>query len=256
MRVIEAGTPSAEAIMKVYGRPVAQVDKDLQAYLRGSSFRGALVPAKIEKNTDEFPLELLAEFDVATMFADLTSRPGKETDVEAKLQALQKQDPKRPSRIAGWAILRGAPGARRKPSRISRRLTIVEIATASLVDYGRLAERNPVEAMVGAWGIAEAGRGPPGGAPGIGRDATACASGAGGAGDAAADPQDYAGEAPRRLSRRGLRIPAHRRAKARKTADRFKAIAKTDDQRQAADLLISQYDSQWQAAADTPGESG
>jgi tetratricopeptide (TPR) repeat protein len=142
VQAIDSGVPSADAIVKVYGRSVAQVEKDLQAYLRGTSFRGGLVPAKFDKNTDELPVEPLSEFDVTLMFTDLTNRPGKEKAVTAKLEELTKLDPKRPEPYRGLGYLAWRAGHNEE--------AVADFAKAYergdrdpklLWDYGRLAER-------------------------------------------------------------------------------------------------------------------
>ena len=54
MRLISDGEDSIIALQQVYGQSVELVDKNLQAYLRGSQFQGELVPAKLEKSTRRF----------------------------------------------------------------------------------------------------------------------------------------------------------------------------------------------------------
>lgn len=96
MHAISGGKESATALQEVYGRTVAWIENDLQAYLRGSSFKGGLVSAKLDKVSDETPAEALTDFDTRLMLADLLERPGKEAAHQAALEQLIEQDPKRP----------------------------------------------------------------------------------------------------------------------------------------------------------------
>jgi tetratricopeptide (TPR) repeat protein len=240
---IDSGKPSAQAIAEAYGRPIGQVDKDLQAYLRGSSFRGALVPAKFEKNTDEAPAEPLPEFDTNLMFADLGSAPGKEKASQAKLEQLVKLDPKRPepySRL-GYIAWRGGH-TDEAVKHFAKAYELGDRDPRLLWDYGRLAERrNAADALRV---LAEL----------LAKDPDRLEVRL-----ELAETQLRADQAPAALTTiqpvkkltpgeatRYFRIAIYaylrtgddRRAK--ETADRFKAIAKTDEQREAADLLLSQ----------------
>jgi Flp pilus assembly protein TadD len=139
---VASGVPSADALAKVYGRSVKQVDQDLQAYLRGTSFRGALVPAKFDKNTDDLVAEPLAEFDIELMFADLSSGPGKEKILQAKLEQLTKQDPKRPEPYRGLGYIAWRNGRTDDAVRdFAKAYEFGDHDPALLWDYGRLAER-------------------------------------------------------------------------------------------------------------------
>jgi Tetratricopeptide repeat len=108
LRTISDGTDSATALEQVFGKTVPQIEKDLQGYLRGTTFQGTLVTAKLDKVADEIPVESLADFDTALMFADLMYRPGKEAEHRAALERLVEQDPKRsePFRALGYLDLR------------------------------------------------------------------------------------------------------------------------------------------------------
>ena len=55
--LIGSGANSAEALKKVYGQSVDQIDKELRAYLSGNFFQGELVPAKIGKVSGEAAAE-------------------------------------------------------------------------------------------------------------------------------------------------------------------------------------------------------
>jgi Tfp pilus assembly protein PilF len=103
--MINAGTPTEEAFHKAYGKSLAEVDKELQAYLHGTHFQGAYFAQKLEKANDEITVESAPEFDVKLVLADLFNRPGKESETRAALEQLTKEDPKRPEPFAALGYL-------------------------------------------------------------------------------------------------------------------------------------------------------
>jgi Tfp pilus assembly protein PilF len=241
--LINSGMPSAEAIGKVYGRSVAVLEKDLQGYLRGTSFRGALVSAKLEKNTDELPMEPLQEFDVSLMFADLSSGPGKDKDVQAKLEALVKLDPKRPEPYRKLAYLAWHGGHNDEAVKdFAKAYELGDRDPALLWDYGRLSERRSPADAVRVLGelvakdpdrqearleLAEAQ---------LRADQAAAAL-------ATVEPvrkltPENAAQYFRVVVYAYLRTGDQKRALS--AAERFKSISKTDEQRQEAERLVSQ----------------
>ena len=143
LRSISQGEESAEALLNVYGRPVKQIEKDLQAYMRGSSFQGALVAAKLEKASAEIPAESMADFDVGLMFADLMYRRGKEAAQQAALERLAQQDPKRPEPYRGLGYLALRTGRREEATQeFGKAFECGDRDTKLLWNYGRLLERN------------------------------------------------------------------------------------------------------------------
>ncbi len=112
LQAISGGEESASALLKVYGRTVPQIELDLRSYLRGDHFQGGLVPAKLEKSGGESPAEPLPDFDAQIMFVDLLYRPGKEPAAQAALERLVKQDPARSEPYRGLGYLAWRAGRR------------------------------------------------------------------------------------------------------------------------------------------------
>jgi hypothetical protein len=121
VHTVAAEKDSAEALQEVYGRPISQIEKDLQAYLRGSSFQGMLVPAKFEKASTEISAEPASDFDVGLVLADLWNRPGKEAVYQAALEGLAVQDAKRPEPFRGLGYLAWRAGRHDEASNTSRK---------------------------------------------------------------------------------------------------------------------------------------
>lgn len=140
VRSISAGEESAPALFKVYGRSVEQVEKDLRDYLRGSTFQGSLVTAKLEKSDAGIPMEPLLEFDTQLMFADLMYRPGKEALSKAAFERLAQADPQRPEPYRGLAYLAWRAGRRDEAvQQFGRAFEGGDRDPRMLWDYGRLA---------------------------------------------------------------------------------------------------------------------
>jgi tetratricopeptide (TPR) repeat protein len=142
MKTVSGGTDSAQALMEIYGRTVQQVEKDLQAYLGGSTFQGALVTAKLEKATDDIPAEDLEKFDADVALAELLERPGKEAAAQAAWERLAQERPKRPEPYRGLGYLAWRDGkASDALAQFGKAFERGEREPKFLWDYGRLLER-------------------------------------------------------------------------------------------------------------------
>ena len=105
LEMINAGTPTEEALFKAYGKTISQVDKELQVYLRGTHFQGAYFVQKPEKASDEITGEPASPYDVKLVLADLSNRPGKESETRAAMEQLIKEDPRRPEPFTALGYL-------------------------------------------------------------------------------------------------------------------------------------------------------
>jgi tetratricopeptide (TPR) repeat protein len=103
--LVNTGTPTEEALNKVYGKSIAQVDKELQAYLRGTRFQGAYFSQKLEKANDEITVEPADSFDVKVVLAELLNQPGRAGQAKAALESLAAEDPKRPEPLVTLGFL-------------------------------------------------------------------------------------------------------------------------------------------------------
>jgi tetratricopeptide (TPR) repeat protein len=143
LRKISGGKDSAQALSEVYGRTVAQIEKDLQAYLHGSTFQGVLVPAKLDKVSSDIAVEALSDFDTALMLSDLMYRPGKEAAQQVELQRLVQLDPKRPEPYHGLGYLAWRAGRKAEALEQFRKAFDRGDRDPKLLwDYGRLLEWN------------------------------------------------------------------------------------------------------------------
>src|SRR5579864_3755895 len=102
---IVAGLPSEAVLTEAYGKSIAQIEKDLQAYLRGDRFQGALFEQHLDKADDEIPVEPAPPFDVHLTLAQLLDRPGHDDAARKGYQALIAEDPKRPEPFVALGFL-------------------------------------------------------------------------------------------------------------------------------------------------------
>jgi Flp pilus assembly protein TadD len=138
---ISAGKDSAEALEKAYGVTLAKIEKDIQAYLRGTSFQGSLVPTKFERTSETVPVQPLADFDSSLTLADLSYRPGREAEQKAVLEKLAEADAKRPEPCRGLAYLAWREGDRAEAVRqFGKAYERGDREAKLLWDYGRLLE--------------------------------------------------------------------------------------------------------------------
>jgi len=141
MRAISGGEDSAAALQRVYRRAVGEIDKDLQAYLRGTSFRALIVPAKLEKQTGELAPEPVPEFDRRLLLTDLLSMPGKQAARRTELESLVRLDPKRPEPYRGLGYLEWRAGrAEEAVHQFGKAFECGDRSPKMLWDYGRLLE--------------------------------------------------------------------------------------------------------------------
>jgi Flp pilus assembly protein TadD len=257
LRSISDGKDSAAALLEIYGKTPMQIEKDLQAYLRGSTFQGALVAAHLEKASGEIA-EPLPEFDANLMLADLLYRPGKEAAAQAAMERLVQQEPKRPEpyRALGylaWHQARSADAVRQ----FAKAYDCGDRDPKLLWDYGRLLEsdRHSDSARLLAELLAlEPDR------VDVRLEVARLKLQAGDATGALATLAPIHSVTPADSARFfQIAVYAHLnngdQKNAAATAKRFKEIAKTNDDRAGADLLISQTELRNTRFKPAPAES-
>ena len=136
---MEKGTPSRKAIEGVYGKSIETIEKDLQAYLRKSTFLTRMVSVKLQ-NGEKVAAEPAAMFDVKLALLDLANRPGKEKETRARLAELLREDPKRPEPHVALAYLSWRD--QRQDEAMKSFQAAVDLGSRNpqmLWDYGRMA---------------------------------------------------------------------------------------------------------------------
>lgn len=141
LRSISSGTPSADALEQIYGKPLHTIENDLVGYLRGERFQGALIPAKLEKIGDELSAKPADDLDVKLLLAELGDLPSKEDATRKALEELIAANPNRAEAHIALAYL----DWRQKRSSEAREhfAKAFELGSRNprmLWDYGRMAE--------------------------------------------------------------------------------------------------------------------
>jgi tetratricopeptide (TPR) repeat protein len=142
---IQKGTPSQKAIEGIYGKPLEDVEKALQKYLRSTSLVGVLYPVKMQSG-EAAAAEPANMFDVKLALLDLANRPGKEAEVRERLQELIKYDPKRPEPHVGLGYLAARAGNQEEAAKsFEAALALGSRNPQMLWDYGRMAAQSKPE---------------------------------------------------------------------------------------------------------------
>jgi len=146
LTTVQGGADTATALDKIYGKTIPAIEKELQAYYRGTQFFGRLYPVKLSNAKDNAPSTAAPMFDVKLVLADLTNRPGREAETRKTLEDLTREDPKRSEPWIGLGYLAwrdnkvgDAAEAFGKAYGLGNR------DRKMLWDYGRLAEREHTE---------------------------------------------------------------------------------------------------------------
>lgn len=139
---------SQRVLERTLGKPLAQIDKDLQNYGRNGTFSMRQFNLKLQ-TAEKVAAEPAALFDVRLALADLTMRPGKEAETRTQLELLAKDDPRRPEPHVALGYL--AMHERNMDDARQAFQKAIELGSANpqmLWTYGRLAiQANPELAM-------------------------------------------------------------------------------------------------------------
>lgn len=99
---IQAGTPSIHALVKVYGKQISLIEKELQGYLRQESLQAALLDARLDKLAARPDPEPASEFDVQLMLAELSDNQRPPEESQSLYGRLRDENPERPE---PWSLL-------------------------------------------------------------------------------------------------------------------------------------------------------
>jgi Flp pilus assembly protein TadD len=149
LTAIAGGSQSVKALEETYGKPVAAIEKDLQAYMRGDRFNGVAIPAKLAIEKTQLAAETAPPFDVKLALADLANKPGKQSDAEERFKELTRDNPERPEPWAGLAYIGWSRGNMDSSEQnFAKAYSLGGRSERLLWDYGRLAEQDhPQEAI-------------------------------------------------------------------------------------------------------------
>ena len=150
---IANGSPSAIALEQTYGKALANIEKDLQAYMRGDRLNGAVIPVKLTSEEAPLPAELAPPFDVKLALADLGDPSGKQSETEERFKELTRDNPERPEPWAGLAYLAWRRGGMEDTEQnFAKAYSLGARSQRLLWDYGRLAEHDHPQESITVFG--------------------------------------------------------------------------------------------------------
>jgi len=149
---VNSGVDSATALERVYGKPLAAFENELQGYIRGNRFYVRPFSVKLASTRENFAATPAPSFDVKLALADLTNRPGKEADTRKALEDLTREDPRRAEPWAGLGYLAWRSGDTGEAvEAFGKAYGLGDRSSKFLWDFGRLAERERPEDAISAF---------------------------------------------------------------------------------------------------------
>jgi tetratricopeptide (TPR) repeat protein len=102
---IASGVSSGNAFWQVYAKTTAQVEKDLEQYMRGTQFNAVVFDVKLEKSAEQPEVEPAPPLESGTVLADLLALTGKRQPAKEAYEKLAKDFPQSWQPEAGLAEL-------------------------------------------------------------------------------------------------------------------------------------------------------
>jgi tetratricopeptide (TPR) repeat protein len=93
---LSSGKSMADACSSVLGKPMAEVQGDLQQYLQSKRLYGALFDVKLEKSAEEADVSRASEFESGMVLADLLAASHKKDQAKSAYEELARTNPKQP----------------------------------------------------------------------------------------------------------------------------------------------------------------
>jgi Flp pilus assembly protein TadD len=149
MRAMLQGKDSVEALTAACGKPLAAIEKDLQAYLRGNRFHALVFPTKLDQSKVQAAAEPAPMFEVRMLLVDLTDRPGNTAATREQLERLAREAPSQPEPHTqlGYLLWRGGDNAQAE-TEFEKSYSLGGRSARMLWDYGRMIEvKNPKKAI-------------------------------------------------------------------------------------------------------------
>ncbi len=105
LELVGTGLPAGNALWQVYAKTTAQVQKDLELYMRGTRFNAVLFDVKLEKSAEEPEIAPAAAVESGKVLADVLAFTDKKEAAKQAYEALIKDFPKNWEPEAGLAEL-------------------------------------------------------------------------------------------------------------------------------------------------------
>jgi len=105
-RALSSGVPAEEAFRTSTGKSIAEVEKDLQGYIRGSSVNVVNFETQFEKVDQKVPPREATDYEWGVATADLLTGSRRFDNAEARLEALTNMEPTKPQAWESLAVAR------------------------------------------------------------------------------------------------------------------------------------------------------
>jgi len=105
LMALSSGLPASAAFWQTYAKTLAQVQKDLEQYMRGTKFNGMLFDVKLEKSAEEPDIEPAPALESGMVLADLLALTSKTDAAKEAYESLARANPKSWEVEAGLAEL-------------------------------------------------------------------------------------------------------------------------------------------------------
>lgn len=137
---IQNGTPSIQAIERIYQQPLAKIENDLKFHIRSDNFRVFRKKMQVE-GMEELKGQPANPFDVRAVQADLLlGLPGKRSEARARFEELSREDAQRPEPAIGLGYLAWMDGQQDVAvEHFARAFDLGARSPKLLWDFGRLA---------------------------------------------------------------------------------------------------------------------
>ncbi len=94
-KLMKEHKPSEEALVEAWGKPLAAIEKDVQAYIRQSTVQGLVFPTKLAKDVGVLEVSALSLFDAQLRLAEILNRPNNEGEARRMAEQLAAEQPNR-----------------------------------------------------------------------------------------------------------------------------------------------------------------
>ncbi|MCU1274701.1 MAG: hypothetical protein JWO48_2132 [Bryobacterales bacterium] len=102
---LASGLPAGTAFPQVYGKTIAEVQTDLQEYMKGTHFNAMVFDIKLEKSAEEPEARPASPLESGIVLADLLGFTGKHEEAKERYNSLAKEFPRTCELEAGLAEL-------------------------------------------------------------------------------------------------------------------------------------------------------
>ncbi len=152
VRAIQDGTPSVQALEKIYGMPFAKLEQTLRSYVRSDGFHKLVIKIKLD-GIDKLPAQPADMFQVRTVQAELLmGLPGKQAEAKSRFEELTREDAKQASPWSSLAYLAWRDGKQELAiENFAKSFQLGNRSPKLLLDYGRLGARTHPDDAIAAY---------------------------------------------------------------------------------------------------------